>query len=203
MSGGEVFASVSLLATLAYVVMLVTLHVLPTGYNPVRHAVSDYAVGRYGSLFRIGLWISSFGVLTLAVAFILGIGSPPLPSRALAFLFLIPVSRIGMTFFPTDLEGKRLSRNGRVHYLFAILAFTFTYLVISETTTAVKDLGPAPWLQDLLNWSAWAVAPVLFLVVVTMFRPLRRIFALVERLFLLTTNVWFLAAAATLITRSR
>lgn len=203
MSGAVVFASISLVATLAYLGVLVTLHVLPTGYDPVHHAVSDYAVGKYGYLFRIGLWVSSFGALTLAVALIRGVGSPPLPSRALVFLFLIPVARIGMTLFPTDLEGKGLSRTGIVHYLFAVLAFTLTYLVISETTTSVRDLGPSPWLLDLLKWSASAVAPALFLVVVTMFRPLRKVFGLCERLFLLATNVWFLAAATTLVTRSR
>jgi hypothetical protein len=33
----------------------VTLHVLPTGYRPMRHGFSDYAVGRFGYLFRIAL----------------------------------------------------------------------------------------------------------------------------------------------------
>jgi hypothetical protein len=53
-----------------------TLHFLPTGYNPIRHAVSDYAVGRYGPLFRIGLWSSSIGMLTLAVGLALAVGFP-------------------------------------------------------------------------------------------------------------------------------
>jgi hypothetical protein len=30
---------------------LLQLHVLPTGYNPVRDAVSDYAIGRYRAWF--------------------------------------------------------------------------------------------------------------------------------------------------------
>ena len=44
-------------------------------------------------------------------------------------------------------------------------------------------------------------APALALVVITMLRPLRRIFGLSERIFLLTTNVWFALAAGLLISR--
>jgi Protein of unknown function (DUF998) len=203
MTSTHAFAVVSLVATSAYLALFVAWHVLPTGYNPVRHAVSDYAIGRYGYLFRIGLWVSSLGVLALAFALMAGVGSPPLATRDLVYLFLIPVTRIGMALFPTDLEGERLSRTGRMHYLFAIAAFTFTYLAISEMTSVLRDLDPAQWIRASLRWSAWAVAPELFLVVVTMVRPLRRIFGLFERLFLLTTNVWFILVAVQLLGRTK
>ena len=49
--------------------------------------------------------------------------------------------------------------------------------------------------------SARIVGPALALVVVTMLRPLRRIFGLSERIFGLTTNVWFALAAGLLISR--
>jgi hypothetical protein len=202
MTGTLALAVASLVATIAYLSIFAAWHVLPTGYDPVRHAVSDYAVGRYGYLFAIGLWASSAGVLALAVALITGVGSPPLAARDLVFLFLIPVARVGMTLFPTDLEGKPLSRAGATHYVLAIAAFTLTYLVISDTTPVLRDLGPAVWLQSSLKWSAWLVAPELALVVVTLFPPLRRVFGVFERLFLLTTNVWFILVAVLLVTRA-
>jgi hypothetical protein len=88
-----------------------------------------------------------------------------------------------------------------LHYVFAILAFTFTYLAISGTTSVMRGRDPALWLDDALRWSAWVVAPALALVVVTMFRPLRRVFGLFERLFLLATNMWFICAALVTATR--
>jgi Protein of unknown function (DUF998) len=202
MTGSLLLAALSLAATLAYLAIFAAWHVLPTGYDPIRHAVSDYAVGRCGYLFAIGLWTSSAGVLALAFALIAGVGAPPLATRDLVFLFLLPVARVGMTLFPTDLEGKPLSRTGVTHYVLAIAAFTLTYLVISDTTSVLRHLGPAAWLGSSLRWSAWAVAPELALVVVTMVRPLRRVFGLFERLFLLTTNVWFVLVAVLLITRA-
>ena len=196
-----VLSVVSLTATSTYLAIMAVLHVLPTGYNPVRHAVSDYAVGRYRPVFTASLYVSSVAVLTLAFALLSGVGTPPLTTHALACLLLIPLARIGMTLFPTTLEGQPISRTGLLHYLFSIAAFTLTYLVISDMTPALRALTGGGWTSGPLHWAAWLVGPALALVVITMFRPLRRIFGLFERLFLLSTNVWFALAAILLITR--
>ena len=200
-SATATLAFASLAATVAYLAILAILHALPTGYNPVRHAVSDYGVGRYQSLFSGALYVSSVGVLTLAFALVSGVGTPPLPTRDLTYLLLIPLARIGMTIFPTSLEGQRISRAGLLHYVFAIAAFTLTYLAISGLTPPLRALDPSGWTNAPLGWAAWLVGPALALVVVTMVRPLRRVFGLFERIFLLTTNVWFALVAALLISR--
>jgi len=197
-----IWAWLSVAGTTAYLALFVSLHLLPTGYQPVRDAVSDYAVGRYRRLFRVGLWASSAGVLALAVALRVAVRSPSIATKDLLYLLLIPATRVAMTVFPTDLEGAHRSRAGVLHYVFAVAAFTFTYLVMSETTPALRTLGPATWLADVLRWTAAAVGPALALVVVTMLRPLRRVFGLFERIFLLTSNVWFLAVAALLVQRA-
>jgi hypothetical protein len=196
-----VLATVSLVATLAYLAILAALHALPTGYSPARHAVSDYAVGRYGPLFNVALYISSVGVLTLAFAVIRELGSPPLPARDLVFLLIIPLTRIGMTLFPTSLEGRRVTRTGLIHYGFAIAAFTLTYLAISGMTPALQALTTGQWVHTPLGWAAWIIGPALVLVVITMARPLRRVFGVFERAFLVTTNIWFALAAILLIDR--
>jgi hypothetical protein len=167
----------------------------------VRQAVSDYEVGRYQPVLTVPLYVSSAGVLALAFALISGVGTPPPPTRDLAYLLLIPLARIGMTLFPTNLEGQRISRSGLLHHVFAIAAFTLTYLTISGMTPALRELDPNGWARAPLGWLAWIVAPALALVVVTMLRPLRRIFGLFERTFLLTTNVWFALAAVLVISR--
>jgi hypothetical protein len=186
------FALVSLLASLIYLVIFFALHILPTGYHPVRNAVSDYAVGNFGPLFRVALWSSSIGVVTLAIGLATGVGMPPLAERDIIFLVLIAVARVAMSLFPTDIEGKRLTFIGLLHYVFAILAFTFTYMAISHFTPVLQTLNPWQQAKEPLGWLAQFVTPALVLVVITMFRPLRRFFGLFERLFLLSTNIWFL-----------
>jgi hypothetical protein len=62
------------------------------------------------TVFTVALFVSSIGSLTLAFALLRAVGSPPLASRDLAYLPVIPLARIGMTLFPTSLEGQRISR---------------------------------------------------------------------------------------------
>src|ERR1700735_1036689 len=107
------FALISLAGSLVYVAVVVTLHVLPTGYDLVHNAVSDYGVGRYAPLFRLGLWAGSGAVLVLG----LGVGPPPLVIRDVVFLGLVAATRIGESLFPTTVEGERLNRTGAMHYL--------------------------------------------------------------------------------------
>jgi Protein of unknown function (DUF998) len=194
-------AAVSLASTVAYVAIMAGLHALPTGYNPIRHAVSDYGVGRYTRLFTVALYVSSVGVIALAFAVLRGIGTPPLPARDIGYLLVIPLARIGMTLFPTSLEGQRVSRTGLLHYVCAVAAFTFTYLAISGMTPALRALDGAAWARGPLGWTEWIIGPALALVVVTMLAPLRRVFGLFERVFLLSTNVWFALAAGVVISR--
>ena len=47
----EALSIVAAIATAAQTGALIALHLLPTGYNPVRDAVSDYGIGRYRFLF--------------------------------------------------------------------------------------------------------------------------------------------------------
>jgi vacuolar-type H+-ATPase subunit I/STV1 len=203
MTPALVFAIAGLALTVSYFAVFVALHVLPSGYRPISHAVSDYAVGKYGYLFRVGLWVSALGTLALAVALHQGVGAPPLATKDIVFLILIALARVGMTAFPTDLEGQGHSRTGLLHYVFAIAAFTFTYLAISDMTSVLRTLSSAPWTHGALHVTGALVAPELALVVITMIPRLRRAFGLSERLFLLTTNIWFVLASLLVIARTR
>jgi Protein of unknown function (DUF998) len=49
-------------------VQAVTLDLLPTGYNPVRDAVSDYGVGRHRGWFWLQAVAGGLGCLTLGIA---------------------------------------------------------------------------------------------------------------------------------------
>ena len=106
-----------------------------------------------------------------------------------------------MTLFPTTLEGQPITRTGLLHYGFAIAAFTLTYLAITGMTPALRALAVGQWVHAPLGWATWIVSPALFLVVITMLRPLRRVFGLFERVFLVTTNAWFALAAILIISR--
>ncbi|WP_332880628.1 DUF998 domain-containing protein [Streptomyces sp. NBC_00564] len=192
MSVALFFAILGLIGLIGYVGVFVALHVLPTGYHPIRHAVSDYAVGQYGWLFRVGLLVSSLGVLFLAIGLTLDPGAPPLAVSQLVFLYLVPAMRLGMALFRTDLEGEKLTPTGRLHYLFAIAAFAFTYAAISGMTPRLTSVSPWQSADGLLSALQWIALVSLVLLVVTLLPRLRTIFGLFERAFLVSTNLWFI-----------
>ncbi|WP_329543491.1 DUF998 domain-containing protein [Streptomyces sp. NBC_01356] len=192
MSVAFFFAILGLIGLIGYVGIFVALHVLPTGYHPIRHAVSDYAVGQYGWLFRVGLLVSSLGVLFLAIGLTLDPGAPPLAVSQLVFLYLVPAMRLGMAIFRTDLEGEKLTLTGRLHYLFAIAAFAFTYAAISGMTPRLTSVSPWQSADGLLSALQWIALVSLVLLVVTLLPRLRTIFGLFERAFLVSTNLWFI-----------
>ncbi|AEV85205.1 hypothetical protein ACWT_4185 [Actinoplanes sp. SE50] len=197
MINSQTAATAALIALAAYLIIITALHVLPTGYRLADHAVSDYGVGRYARLFHTGLIVNSLGVLALAAALALAPNLDP-PTTPLVYLVLLPVARIGIAVFPTDLEGRGLTPTGIAHYLSAIAAFTLTYLAIDGLTPTLRAATSHP---DVPHWLAIATPVLLAAVAVTMFRPLRRLFGVTERLFLLVTNAWYVAAALIVLAR--
>jgi hypothetical protein len=127
---------------------------------------------------------------------------PSLDSRGLIYLLLVVIFRIAMSLFPTDIEGHRLTRTGQLHYLFAILTFTFTYMAISNITPLIITDHPWSTIHGLLNVLATLAEITIFLVVVMLLPKLRSIFGLFERLFLVTSNTWIILIALFLIIKT-
>ena len=99
------FGVIAILAVSVQVVILVALHALPTGYHPVRDAISDFGVGRYSGYFWAQLVA---GALACAfVAFALADLHPYAPTLVVALLFANAVARLLMPAFPTDQSGNR------------------------------------------------------------------------------------------------
>ncbi len=194
-----ILALLAVLGMGGYLCVFVALHVLPTGYHPVRHAVSDYGVGRYAWLFRWALVASSVGILALAAGLALEPGTPTVTVLQLVFLLLIPVMRVGMLKFPTDLEGQRLTRSGRLHYLFAVAAFALTYSAIADLTPELGSVGAWESVSGFLSVLRIIALVSLVLLVIALVPRLRVVFGLFERGFLLSTNLWFLTVGICLV----
>jgi hypothetical protein len=193
---GTGLAVVAAVGMAGYLCVFVALHVLPTGYSPIGHAVSDYGVGRYAKLFRVAGVLSTVGILCLAIALTVEPGTPTVSVFELVCLYVIPLFRIAILRFPTDLEGQRLTRSGRLHYLFAILAFAATYSAVAGMTPELGAVEPWDSIHGLLHVLQLIAMVSLILLVIAMIPRLRRVFGLFERLFLTSTNLWLLLVAA-------
>jgi hypothetical protein len=69
---------------------LIALHLLPTGYDPRRDAVSDYGVGRYRAWFSAQTIAGGLAGLALAIAF--AETTPSIPTLVVVMLLISAVA---------------------------------------------------------------------------------------------------------------
>jgi hypothetical protein len=191
--------TLSIIAAVAMAVgtgALILLHVLPTGYNPIHDAVSDYAIGRY----RAGFWVftTAGAVSGLALAIALARSHPSKPTLAVAMLLLSAASRLLIPFFPTDQSGSRFQTlKGTVHMVLAVAIFASIAVAASSLG---GTLGQEPaWhgVHGLVDgWLPWAITGTAIATGLAIVGPrLQRIFGLIERLYYVSSISWFLVVS--------
>ena len=155
------------------------LHLLPTGYNPVRDAVSDYGVGRYRGWFWLQAVAGGVGCLALGIA--LAQLHPFTPTHVVAALIVTAAARLLIPFFATDQHGSRFQTlHGIIHMILAVIAF-------GGLVWAATGL----W-STLSHYPAWNGAAVVLAIRGPRLKPF---FGVFERLFYLSSIPWILIVA--------
>lgn len=188
----KIFDIVAILLYLSNLMLFAILHFQKTNYNPINHAVSDYGVGPTKAMFITYIMCGNLGALALSFVLLRSSHRIPMPTWIPILMIFMVVSRIFMSVFPTDLEGQKVTSIGKLHYLFAILSFTFSYIVLSNGSSYLKVLADWKDLSGFFSIIKSVASISLGAVVLTMFKPFRPIFGLCERVFLLTVGIWFL-----------
>ncbi|WP_405056748.1 DUF998 domain-containing protein [Kribbella sp. NBC_01505] len=166
--------------------LFVALHVMRSDYNPIEHAVSDYAVGPTRRLSTISTWVTAAAWAALAGAVD---GSATIWLLVLAAIFVV------LPFLPTDIEGQQQTAIGRIHYVAAIAWFAISFSLTSHFTDEF-DLT----VLVVLRWIA--LVSLAALVIALLVRPLRRrFFGISERVFLVAINLFYLVVPIAILTR--
>jgi hypothetical protein len=150
---------------------LVYLHLAPTGYSPVRDAVSAYGVGAYARWYQAQATCAGIAGALLAGA----LGGP----RLVVLLFgLFAAARLAITQFPMDTKGA-------VHWWLAVVAFV-------SVAGAAVHLKPSDHGTPALGWAMLASLLTA--------RLARRVaFGLAERAFYAAMLAWLALVAARLL----
>ena len=171
-------------------IILIALHILPTGLNPIRYAVSDYGWTRYGVGYRVMVVLQGVGAILIALAL-----GKQTDVGSLGWLYTYGVVRILICGFMIDREPEglgSLTRTGRIHMLLAGTAFASIAVAAGhlEWTGMPALLGPLGWLVVVT-----AVATGAALVV----KPIRRVaLGIIERAHYAATIAWLIAVAASI-----
>lgn len=183
--------------------LFIGLHVVKSDYSPVRHAVSDYAVGSTRRLSSAMTWVTVpfWGFLAAAVG--TGLADWPDATGITVALAVLAVVFLVLPFVPTDLEGQKLSVVGRLHYLLAIAWFAISYACMGNFARLFSARGPE-WLGGTLTVISWiAAASLIVSVLVLIVKKLRpMVFGISERIFILSVNLFYLGVAGGLIALS-
>jgi len=181
-------AVASLVFTGGCIACLVYLHLAPTGYSPVRNAVSEYGVGRYAGWYRAQA--ACAGVAALLLAGALAWGVSPVPRRVVTLLVVLAVARVAIGWFPTDLlDARHRTRNGAIHLALAAAAFT----AASWAGIALKRPQHG---QPALGW-AMAVCAIGTMLALRR-SPLKPWLGLIERGYYVAMLAWLVLVAARL-----
>ena len=191
-------AGLTLVLGVARLAMFIALHLVPSDYNIVQHAVSDYAVGPTRRLATAITWTSAVFWATLAGAIALG---PSTPEKGVTlWLAVLAVIFTVLPFLPTDVEGQPTTLIGRLHLVAAIAWFAIAYSCMGTIVRMLTPIAPRG-LVSSLGATRWVTAAALIaLVTALVIRRLKPFaFGISERIFLLAVHVFYLGAAAGLL----
>ena len=184
------FALLGLICVATSGVILVALHFLPTGLDPIRYAVSDYGWTSYQLGYRAMVVLQGVGAILIAA----GLGQQT-DAQSLGWLYVYGVVRVLVSGFMTDREPeslRSLTRTGRIHVLLAGTAFASIAVAASHIDWTGKPavLGPLGWLV-----TATAIATGTALVV----PQIRRVaLGLIERTHYVAAITWLIVVAASI-----
>ena len=171
---------------------LLLLHLLPTGYNPIRDAVSDYAIGSYRALFWTFVIAGAVSGFALAIA--LSQSRPSKPALAVAMLLLSAAARVLIPVFPTDQDGSRFqTRKGTIHMILAVAIFASIAIAASDLGDTLRHQPAWHAVYGLVaGWLPWLITITASATGIAMIGPrLKRIFGLIERSYYASSIVWF------------
>ena len=173
-------------STAIFALIVVILHVVQAGDDhPLRHAISELALGRAGWLMTIAFCSSGIGTLLLALT--VGRGSTR-PRVAPTLLAVAGLLAFVSAFVHADPSTSATTTHGTIHQVAGIATFI---LIIAAMFVLVRTFRREPSWRPLANPTrAWAFAALATLFLI----PLggSAYFGVAQRIFIATSLAWVL-----------
>ena len=186
-------ATVSIVGTAAFVVLIAALHFLSPEFDPIQRRTSEYAVGPFGYLMTLAFVVLSVGTWALVSGLHRDLSEPARSRLGLALLGLFGTGLLVAAVFPTDLEGAPQTLAGTVHTINGALTF------LSAVTGA--NLVSRRLKHDEKWQPTHRLASVLALIMIPVFLATGAAAAretgggIAQRILLVTLAAWFVVIA--------
>jgi hypothetical membrane protein len=179
---------------LLYPLDAIALHLLPTGFNPVTHELSDYANGPYGWLMTLGFLGLGLGSLLLVWILARGPNARVVSPVTRVLLGVWGAGRFLAAFFHDDLPGAVPTLHGQIHNVLGLVSFLSVSIAIIPASRGFRHHPRWSSLStpSLILGVLALVAALLFLVSAPGSSATHSVLGLVERVFYLCAIVWLL-----------
>ena len=192
---GALFALLTILGIMLYVIIDIIAQLLPPHYSPIRQAESDLGVGPFGWVMSINFVVR--GLLSFALIAALVKGAPAaVRSRAgLIWLGIWAAGALLLSIFAADVGGKA-TLHGVIHLVVAFIAFIS--VTVGEIILSLRFSADARW--QSLRGPALTIAILTAIFCLFAFSGialprLSHVGGLIERLFLGLALLWMLLVA--------
>ncbi|HEU5167009.1 MAG TPA: DUF998 domain-containing protein [Chitinophagaceae bacterium] len=187
----QLLTTIALIGICLFIILIIILHFLPTGYNPLRRPTSEYAVGKYGFLMAIAFLGMSVGSFALVIGLYKGILKSARPKIGLILLTIWSVGVLVAMIFPIDPEGTLPTTSGTIHKTNGPI--TFLSLTIGTILMSVGFGSDENWrsvYQPALMLSI--IMLFIFIGVIISFATGLRYEGILQRLYLIIFSIWFI-----------
>lgn len=190
------FATVSIVGTAIFVVLIVALHFLSPEFDPIQRPTSEYAVGQYGYLMTSAFVAISVSTWALVIGLSRDLSEPARSQLGLALLGVFGIGVLVAATFPIDLEGAPQTLAGTIHSINGPL--TFLSLVIGTNLVSRRLKLDEKWRPTHRTASVLAIImiPVFLAGGVAAARETGA--GIAQRILILTFATWFFVMAALL-----
>ena len=191
-----VLATVSIVGTAIFVVLIAALHFLSPEFDPIQRRTSEYAVGAFGYLMTVAFIALSVSTWALVIGLRRDLSEPARSMLGLALLGVFGIGLLVAAAFPTDLEGAPQTVVGTVHTING--ALTFLSVVIGANFVSRTLKHDESWRQT--HGVAWVLALIMIPVFLAGGAAAARAAGggIAQRILLVTICTWFFLMATRL-----
>lgn len=119
-------------------------------------------------------------VSSLSLAVAIAVSAETTSMYTVLFLVVASVCRFLLVFFPTDITGQSATKIGRIHLVSAVVAFAGIAFAAGNFHMIAMD--------EVIGQTV--VFAAILLLLGFFISPLKKIFGLLERIFLLSSVIW-------------
>lgn len=195
MSWETIVAYAGVVAIAVYPIAVIVLHFLPTGRNPFRSGLSEYAAGNSRSLMVIALLGLGIGTALLDAGLAAGLGAGKRVAVGILFLGLFAAGHIAAAFVPPNAGGVPRTKAGSIHAAISVVSIIALGIATIAITPVFSRVQHWKVVAPLMGWLELAVVVLALLMLILRIKPLQAVFGLAMRLFYGAGLAWIIVLA--------